>query len=176
MNIRWGEVTGALLTFIVLVVLPFVAINYLPSNILSQLSATGLDARSLATQTAMLGLVVSAIALTKAVVATTSITYLLLDVSVNVVTLAFALHIVGAGNIGSLGLSSFNLKQGKVTTELVIDLRIFIYITISVVALSVLQSIVRFREARAEGKRCQRPTRAFIHVTEYSRCIDPSRS
>jgi hypothetical protein len=157
MDVRWGEVTGALLTLLIMVALPLVAINYLPAQILEQLSATGLDVRSLAMQTAMLGLVVSAIALAKAVVATTSITYLILDVSVNVFTLAFALLIVGVGNIGSLGLSSFSLKQGKVATDIAIDLRIFIYLTIGAVTLSVLQSIVRFREARAEVKRAPAP-------------------
>lgn len=157
MEVRWGEVAGALLTFIVLVALPLAAINYLPAQTLEQLSATGLDIQSLATQTAMLGLVVSAIALAKAVVATTSIAYLLLDVSGNVVTLAFALLIVGVGSIGSLGLSSFSLKQGKVATEIALDLRIFIYLTVGAVALSVIQSIVRFREARAEAKQAPAP-------------------
>lgn len=156
MRARWAEVAGALLTFIVLVVLPLAALYYLPAQTLEQLSATGLDLPSLATQTAILGLVVSAIALAKAVIATTSVTYLILDISMNIVTLAFALLVVGVGNIGSLGLSNFSFKQGRSTTDIAIDFRIFIYLTLGVVVLAVLQSIVRFREARAEVK--QAPT------------------
>jgi uncharacterized membrane protein YuzA (DUF378 family) len=75
-----------------------------------------------------------------------------LDASSNVVSLIFALMVVGVGNIGSLGYSSFTLKQGKVTTEIALDLRVFIYLTVGVVAVSVLQSVARFREARAEKR------------------------
>jgi hypothetical protein len=157
MAVRWDEVAGALLTFLVLVALPLAAIRLLPSQTLDQLSATGLDVQGLATETAMLGLVISAIALAKAIAERTSIAYLVLDISSNIVSLAFALLVVGVGNIGNLGYSSFSLNQGKVTTEIVLDLRVFIYLTIGVVTVSVLQSIVRFREARAEAKQVQPP-------------------
>ena len=157
MTIRWGEVAGAFLTLIVLVALPLAAINYLPARTLEQLSASGIDLPSLAMQTAILGIILSAIALAKAVVPTKSVTYLILDISINVVTLAFALLVVGVGNIGSLGLSGFSLKQGKTTTEITIDLRIFIYLTLGAVTLSVIQSIVRFREARIEAKLTSKP-------------------
>jgi len=40
---------------------------------------------------------------------------------------------VGVGNIGSLGYSSFKLTQGKVTMEILLDLRVFIWLTIGVV-------------------------------------------
>jgi membrane protease YdiL (CAAX protease family) len=148
---RWGEITWALLTFIVLVVLPLAAINYLPTQTMDQLSSTGIDLRTLATETAMLGIVISAIALAKAIIETTSIAYLVLDVSINIVTIVFALLVVGVGNIGSLGLSSFSLKQGNVTTEITLDLRVFIWLTIATVLLSVTQSVARFREARANA-------------------------
>jgi hypothetical protein len=148
--VRWSEVAGALLTFLVLVALPLAAIRLIPAQTLDQLTATGLDIPSLATQTALFGLVISAIALVKAMIARTSIAYFLLDVSSNLVSLVFALLIVGMGNIGSLGYSSFKFTQGKVTTEILMDLRVFIWLTVGVVSLSVLQSVAKFREARAE--------------------------
>jgi len=150
--IRWGEVMWALLSFVTLVGLPLAAVNYVPEQTLTQVASLGLDLPSLATETALLGLVISSIALAKAIVEPTSVVYLVLDASSNVVSLVFALMGVGAGNIGSLGYSSFALKQGKVTTEIALDLRVFIYFTVGVVALSVLQSVARFREARAEKK------------------------
>ena len=97
MVMRWGEVASALLTFLILVVLPLAAIRLIPLQTLDQLAVTGLDIKSLATQTALLGLVVSAISLAKAITASTSIAYLILDVSSNLVSLAFALLIVGVG-------------------------------------------------------------------------------
>ncbi len=150
MEIRWGEVGGALVTFLVLVALPLAAIQYIPSATMQQLEATGLNLQTLATQTAMLGLVVSALALVKAVVAKASIIYLVVDVSSNIVSLVFALLVVGFGNVGNLGYSSFSLKQAKLTTEILLDLRVFIWLTVAVVGLSVLQSIARYREAKRE--------------------------
>jgi len=155
--VRWGEVAGALMTFIVLVALPLAAIRLLPGQTLNQFSDMGLDVQGLATETAILGLVISAIALAKAIVENTSIAYLILDVSSNIIFLAFTLLVVGVGNIGNLGYSSFSLKQGKLTTEIMLDLRVFIYLTMGVVAVSVLQSVARFREARAEEKQVQPP-------------------
>jgi len=155
--VRWGEVAGALMTFIVLVALPLAAIRLLPGQTLTQFSDMGFDVQGLAIETAMLGLVISAIALAKAIVGKTSIAYLILDVSSNIIFLAFTLLVVGVGNIGNLGYSSFSLKQGKLTTEIMLDLRVFIYLTIGVVAVSVLQSVARFREARAEEKQVQPP-------------------
>lgn len=157
MAVRWGEVAGALMTFIVLVALPLAAIRLLPGQTLTQFSDMGFDVQGLAIETAILGLVISAIAFAKAIVGKTSIAYLILDVSSNIIFLAFTLLVVGVGNIGNLGYSSFSLKQGKLTTEIMLDLRVFIYLTIGVVAVSVLQSVARFREARAEEKQVQPP-------------------
>ena len=156
MVLRWGEAASALLTFLILVVLPLAAIRLIPPQTLDQLAATGLDVQNLATQTALLGLVVSAISLAKAITVSTSMVYLILDVSSNLVSLAFALLIVGVGNIGSLGYSSFKLTQGKVTTEILLDLRVFIWLTIGVVALNVLQALVKFREVRTDEKKKRR--------------------
>jgi hypothetical protein len=151
--VRWSEVGWALLTFVALVALPLMAVQYVPEQTLTQLSTLGLDVPALAMSSALLGLVISAIALAKAIVARTSLAYLILDVSSNIVSLVFALLVVGVGNVGSLGYSSFSLKQGKVTTEIALDLRIFIYLTVALVAVSVLQSIARFREERTEESR-----------------------
>ncbi len=153
MALKWGDVKSVLFTFLILVALPLVAIRFIPAQIIEQLSAAGLDIRSIAKQMALLGLVVSAISLAKAITTSTSIVYLILDISSNLVSLAFAFLLVGIGNIGSLGYSSFKLTQGKVTTEILLDLRIFIWLTIGAVALNVLQSLVRFSEARADEER-----------------------
>jgi uncharacterized membrane protein len=153
MALKWGDVKSVLFTFLILVALPLVAIRFIPAQTIEQLSAAGLDIRNIAKQTALLGLVVSAISLAKAITTSTSIVYLILDISSNLVSLAFAFLLVGIGNIGSLGYSSFKLTQGKVTTEILLDLRIFIWLTIGAVALNVLQSLVRFSEARADEER-----------------------
>ena len=153
MALKWRDVVAALLTFLILVVLPLVGIRLIPQQTLKHLAATGFDVQSFATQMALFGLVVSAISLVKAIVARTSIAYLILDISSNLVSLTFALLLVGLGNIGSLGYSYFKLTQGKVTTEILLDLRVFIWLTIGAVGLSIIQSLVRFSEVRAEEEK-----------------------
>jgi hypothetical protein len=147
---RRREVAGALFTFFVLVLLPQVAIRLMPAQTLNQLSAMGLDVPGLILQTSLIGIVIFVITLVKAITNRTSIVYLILDVSLNMVSLVFALLVVGMGNIGSLGYSSFRLTQGKVTTEILLNLRLFIWLTVGVVILSVFQSVAKFREVRAE--------------------------
>ena len=151
MKIRWGEAAGALVTLIVFVALPLAALRYLPPQTLLQLEETGIDVQGFVNQMVTLGLVFTAIAVGKALTAKSSVAYLILDVSSIVAGLAFALLIVGAGDIGSLGYSSLKLGEGKQTAEITLDLRAFIYISLATVALRILQSVVRFREARAEA-------------------------
>ena len=148
-----GDINSALFTFLTLVALPLVAIKFIPVQTLEQLSATGFDIQSVVEQTVLLGLIVSAISLAKAITASTSIVYLILDISSNLVSLAFAFFIMSVGNIGRLGYTSLKLTQGKVTTDILLDLRVFIWLTLGVVALTVLQSLVRFREARIYEER-----------------------
>jgi hypothetical protein len=150
MKIRWGEATGALLTLIAFVALPLAAQRYLPPQTLLQLEETGLDTQGFVNQMVMLGLVLTALTVGRALAAKSSVEYLILDVSSIVAGLVFTLLIVGAGDIGSLGYSSLSLSEGKQATEITLDLRAFIYISLGTVALRILQSVVRFREARAE--------------------------
>jgi hypothetical protein len=150
MKIRWGEATGALLTLIAFVALPLAAQRYLPPQTLLQLEETGLDTQGFVNQMVMLGLVFTALTVGRALAAKSSVEYLILDVSSIVAGLVFTLLIVGAGDIGSLGYSSLSLSEGKQATEITLDLRAFIYISLGTVALRILQSVVRFREARAE--------------------------
>ena len=150
MAFKWGELVGALLSFIVFVAFPLIAIRFIPAQTLNHFTSAGFDVQSLLTQLALYGLVISTIALAKVFTKKTSLTYLILDVSSNLVSLIFALLIIGVGNIGSLGLSNFRIVQGKVTAEILLDLRVFIWLTLGVVTISVLQSIAKFREAKAE--------------------------
>jgi hypothetical protein len=151
MKIRWGEAAGALVTLIVFVALPLAALRYLPPQTALQLEETGLDVRGLVNQMVVLGLVLTALEVGRALAAKSSVGYLILDVSSIVAGLAFTLLIVGAGNIGSLGYSRLNLSEGRQATEITLDLRAFIYISLGTVALRITQSVLRFREARAEA-------------------------
>ena len=149
MKVRWGDVAGALVTLTVFVALPLTALRYLPPQTLLQLEEAGIEVQGLVNQTVMLGLVLTALAIGKALAAKSSVEYLVLDVSLIVAGLAFTLLVVGAGDLGSLGYSRLTLSEGKQATEITLDLRAFVYISLGIVALMILQSVLRFREARA---------------------------
>ena len=151
MKVRWGDVAGALVTLTVFVALPLAALRYLPPQTLLQLEEAGIEVQGLVNQTVMLGLVLTALAIGKALAAKSSVEYLVLDVSSIVAGLAFTLLIVGAGDIGSLGYSRLNLGGGKQATEITLDLRAFIYISLVTVTMRIAQSVLRFRETRAEA-------------------------
>ncbi len=151
MKMRLGEAAGALITIILFIVLPLAAQRYLPSQILLQLEEAGFDIQGFANQMVVLGLVLTAITVGKALTVKSSVTYLILEISSILAGLAFALLIVGAGDIGNLGYSSLSLSKGKQSTEITLDLRVFIYFSLGTVALRILQSVARFREARAEA-------------------------
>jgi len=151
MKVRWGDVAGALVTLTVFVALPLTALRYLPPQTLLQLEEAGIEVQGLVNQTVMLGLVLTALAIGKALAAKSSVEYLVLDVSSIVAGLAFTLLVVGAGDLGSLGYSRLTLSEGKQATEITLDLRAFVYISLGIVALMILQSVLRFREAKAEA-------------------------
>ena len=151
MKVRWGDVAGALVTLTVFVALPLTALRYLPPQTLLQLEEAGIEVQGLVNQTVMLGLVLTALAIGKALAAKSSVEYLVLDVSSIVAGLVFTLLIVGAGDLGSLGYSRLTLSEGKQATEITLDLRAFVYISLGIVALMILQSVQRFREAKAEA-------------------------
>ena len=150
MGVRYGDVGVAIATFLVLVALPLSVIWFLPPDYVQQFSSAGLDIPSVLYQTAALGVVISVVTLAKAFIDKASIKYLLLGIASEVISLAFALLVVGAGNIGNLGYSNIRIAQGKLTTVIALDLRVFVWLTIVVVGLSVLQTIMKFREAKAE--------------------------
>jgi len=150
MAVRHGDVGVALATFLVLVVLPLSVIRFLPPEYVQRFSSAGLDIQGVLYQTVVLGMVVSAVTLAKAFIDKASIKYLLLGIASEVISLAFTLLVVGLGNIGSLGYSNLRIAQGKLTTVVALDLRVFIWLTIGVVGLSVLQTVAKFKEAKAE--------------------------
>ena len=69
MKMRWGEAAGAILTLMVFVALPLAAMRYLPPQTLLQLEETGLDIQGFANQMVMLGLVIAALIVGKALTA-----------------------------------------------------------------------------------------------------------
>lgn len=98
----------------------------------------------------MLGFVVAAVTLVKGIVERTSIAYLILDIVENIVALIFTFFVIGVGNIGNLGLTSFNVVQGNLTANISLDIRFFLWVTMGIVGFRVVSSIVEFNEAKTE--------------------------
>ena len=117
---------------------------------LNQLELAGFSLQSFVVQMAMLGFVVAAVTLVKGIVERTSIAYLILDIVENIVALIFTFFVIGVGNIGNLGLTSFNVVQGNLTANISLDIRFFLWVTMGIVGFRVVSSIVEFNEAKTE--------------------------
>lgn len=150
MKVRQSAVVSAFATILILVVLPFVVLRLLPDEMLSQLESSGFSLQSFVVQMAMLGFIVAAITLVKGIFERTSITYLILDVLENIVSLIFTFFIIGVGNIGNLGFTSFRIVQGNLTANIILDIRFFLWVAMVVVGLRVVSSIVEFNEEKTE--------------------------
>ncbi len=154
MAIRRSDAGSAIVTLLTLVVLPIAAFLYLAPDA-QRLTSSSLDLREVLYQTVALGVVITILALIKAVIDKASISHLFLSVASEVVSLAFALLVVGVGNIENLGYSSFRISQGKLTTIVALDLRVFLWLTFAVVAAGVLKIVAQFMEVRAERATAQ---------------------
>jgi hypothetical protein len=106
--------------------------------------------QSFINQIMIIGVITAALTLVKGFVGKASIISLLVSVAQNLASLVFTVVLLGVGDIGSLGLTSFTVSLENITSYIVMDLRAFIYFTVLVVGLRVVEAYLKWSEARAE--------------------------
>ncbi len=148
-NDRIGAVIGALLTLILFVGVPYLLPSYIPPDIAELLAQSGFEMQAFINQIMMLGVVTAALTLVKGFVGKESLISLVVSVAQNLASLVFTVVLLGVGDIGSLGLTSFTVSIENTTSHIVMDLRVFIYFTILVVGLRVVHAYLEWSEARA---------------------------
>ena len=148
---KMGSVISALITLIIFVGVPYMLPQYLPPNIADMASEAGIDLPSFLNQIMVLGGVTAAITLVKGFVDKTGGIYLLASIAQNVSALAFTEVFLGIGNYASLGLTEYTINMDGAVSHITMDLRVFIYLTVGVVCLRIIQSYIKWNEAKVEA-------------------------
>ncbi|MFH2112692.1 MAG: hypothetical protein ABIJ47_15700 [Candidatus Bathyarchaeota archaeon] len=148
-NEKIGAIVGALITLVLFVGVPYMLPSYIPPDIAQLLAQSGFELQGFITQIMILGAVTAALTLVKGFVGKASPISLTISVAQNVASLAFMVVLLGVGNIGSLGVTSFTVSVENTTSQIVMDLRVFIYFTVLTVGLRVVEAYLDWSEAKA---------------------------
>jgi hypothetical protein len=146
-----GSVISALITALIFVGIPFLLPSYLPPDIAQMMTDAGMDIPGFLNQMKILGGITAIITLVKGFVDKTSLIYLLASVVQNVSALGFTVILLGAGDYASLGLTEFTVDMEGMVSQIIMDMRVFVYLTVAVVALRIIQSYLEWGEAKAEA-------------------------
>lgn len=151
MNRRTSAILSALFTLAIFVGLPIGVLYLLPADLAAQLSQVGFSVQGLLNQTVIIGVVIAAITIAKGFIDDKTITYLLLNLASNSITLLFTFIVLGLGNVGSMGLTTVNLNIQNAETTVVMDMRLLLQVAVLTVVLRMIQAVFEWREARAEA-------------------------
>ena len=151
MNRRTSAILSALFTLAIFVGLPMGVLYLLPADLTAQLSQVGFSVQGLLNQTVIIGVVIAAITIVKGFIDDKTITYLLLSLASNSITLLFTFIVLGLGNVGSMGLTTVNLNIQNAETTVVMDMRLLLQVAVLTVVLRMIQAVFEWREARAEA-------------------------
>jgi hypothetical protein len=150
MNRRTSAILSALFALAIFVGLPIGVLYLLPADLTAQISQAGFSVQGLLTQTVILGVVIAAITIAKGFIDNKTITYLLLNLASNGITLLFTFIVLGFGNVGSMGLTTVKLNRQNTKITLVMDMRLLLQVAVLTVVLRMIQAVFEWREARAE--------------------------
>ncbi len=148
-NIR--PFVSAMITLILFVVVPYILPEYIPPDTNRLIVESGIDLDWFLNQIMVVGAVTAAITLVKGVAGKTSPVWLLASLAQNVSSLVFTLILLGAGDIMSLGVVELNMYVENATNYITMNMRVLVYLSIEVVALSMIRSYLVWREARIEA-------------------------
>ena len=148
---RIRPVVSAIITLILFVVVPYMLPEYIPPDVNQLIAESQIDLDRFLNEIMLVGAVTAAITLVKGLAGKTSPIWLLAALAQNVSSLVFTLILFGAGDILSLGVVELTIYAENATNYIVMNMRVLIYLSIAVVALSMIRSYLRWKEARVEA-------------------------
>lgn len=148
---RIRPVVSAIITLILFVVVPYMLPEYIPPDVNQLIAESGIDLDWFLNEIMLVGAVTAAITLVKGLAGKTSPVWLLAALAQNVSSLVFTLILLGAGDILSLGFVELTMYAENATNYITMNMRVLVYLSIEVVALSMIRSYLRWREACIEA-------------------------
>jgi len=144
-------IISAIITLILFVIVPYMLPEYIPPDVNQLIAESQIDLNWFLNQIMLVGAVTAAITLVKGLAGKTSSVWLLAALAQNVSSLVFTLILLGAGDIMSLGVVELTMDAENATNYITMNMRVLVYLSIEVVALSMIRSYLRWREACIEA-------------------------
>ncbi|MBD3173414.1 hypothetical protein GF326_13195 [Candidatus Bathyarchaeota archaeon] len=148
---KTGAVISAVITLILFVGIPYLLPEYIPPDLMTQIEQSGFNLDSFTSQIMIIGVATAVLTLVGGFADPTSIIALLVKMAQAGFSLILIIVFLGAGNIASLGYTEFKVAMQGVQSTIVMDLRVFVYISIGTIFLKVLQVYLEWKEARVEA-------------------------
>jgi hypothetical protein len=147
---RTGAVISAAITLILFVGIPYILPNYIPLDLALQIEQSGFDLEGFTYQIMIIGAVTAGLTLVGGFVDPTRIISLLVKMAQAGSSLIFMVLLLGAGNIMGLGYTEFDVATQGVQSNIAMDLRVFVYISIGTILLKVIQVYLEWNEVRID--------------------------
>jgi uracil DNA glycosylase len=153
MSRRTSAIISTAITLIVFTVLPLYAPSLIPPEYIDMVSEFGIDIIQFANEIAMLGGVIAVLTLVKGFVQPSSVFYLLASVASSGVTLFFTIVTVSLGrfeDLANLGMTTITMEVQGALNTMSLDFRLFVWITTATVALKIVESFLKYADARKQ--------------------------
>ena len=151
MSNKTGAIISAAITLVLFVGIPYLLPDYIPSDLAAQIEQSGFNLADFTNQVMMIGVVTAAFTLIGGFVNPTSVIALLVKIAQAGFSLVLIVVFLGAGNIASLGYTTFDVAMEGVQNSIVMDLRVFVYISIAAILLKIIHVYLEWNEARIEA-------------------------
>lgn len=151
MSRRTSAIISTAITLIIFTVLPLYAPSLIPPEYIDMVSEFGIDIIQFANEIAMVGGVIAVLTLVKGFVQPSSVFYLLASVASSGVTLFFTIVTVSLGrfeDLANLGMTTITMEVQGALNTMSLDFRLFVWITTVTVALKIIESFLKYADAR----------------------------
>ena len=148
---RLEAIFSAVITLILFVGIPYILPNYIPEDLAVQIEQSGFNLDSFSNQIMIIGAITAGLTILSGFVDPTSILALLVNLAQACSSLIFIIVLLGVGNVAGLGYTEFEFAMQGIQSKILMDLRVFVYISIVTIVLKMIQVYLKWNETRIEG-------------------------
>ena len=150
MNRKVRAILNAVLTFAVSTLTPLMVPRILPPEALEVTSHMGFDLIGFLNKIALIGVVMTVMALMRGFVDEASPIQLGVSTASKVLWLVVFLMVLGLGRIDTMGITTLSMEMGGGVNTVTLDFQLFIYFAFMIVLLKIVHSFLDFKEARTK--------------------------
>ncbi|MGQ9679508.1 MAG: hypothetical protein ACUVV4_01880 [Candidatus Bathyarchaeia archaeon] len=155
---------SAVVIFLSFVFIPLIVIMLIPEEIVGIFSRASINLSALQNEIILTGAALSALSFFKNVFDEASVGYLIASVLSNLAWLIYGFIFLGLGDLQRLGVIEVSMEFENGLNQAAVDIRFFVYLGVAIVALKIIHTIIRFREARIEREKLKSEGQTLLTV------------